>query len=638
MKKTLLALATLASVLTASAADRPNILWLTSEDHGPHLRCYGDPLARTPNVDALAAKGMLFTRAWSCAPVCAPARTTIISGMYPPSLGAEHMRSEVPMPKGAKMYPQFLREAGYYCSNNSKEDYNLTKPGEVWDESSGQAHWKKRADGQPFFAIFNSTKSHESQIRTRPHEAITDPAKVRVPAYHPDTPEVRQDWAQYYDKVSEVDADAGARLKELADAGLADDTIVFYYADHGSGMPRNKRWPSNSGLQVPIVVYFPPKWQHLAPKEYKPGGQSDRLVSFVDLAPTLLSIAGIKPPREMQGHAFAGKFQEKPQEFIHGFRGRMDERIDFVRSVTDGRYVYLRNYLPHLSQAQHVNYQFQTPTTRVWHQLFTEGKLSDAQSIFWRVPKAPEELYDLDNDPAEVKNLANSPQHRSILYKLRRAQEQHAVEIRDTGFLPEAEVHTRSGKAAPRDALATDAAYPIKRVMEAANVASSLDPDDLSKLKKFLTDADSGVRYWGAMGILMRGAKAVNASKQELGAALKDSSPSVRIAAAEALGQHGGPVELAPALVTLRNDADPTKTSAYAATAAMNAIDRLGLKAAPLVEFVKTMPTKDPNAVGRGNEYVGRLRETILETHGQKAAPAEDAAPKAKKAKAKKKV
>jgi uncharacterized sulfatase len=637
MWQTLLTLVTVASALTVSGADRPNILWLTSEDHGPHMGCYGDRLARTPNVDALAAKGMIFTRAWSAAPVCAPARTAIISGLYPPSLGAEHMRSEVPMPKGTQMYPQLLRAAGYYCSNNSKEDYNLTKPGDVWDESSNQAHWKKRAPGQPFFAVFNSTKSHESQIRTRPHNAVTDPARVRVPAYHPDTPEVRQDWAQYYDKVSEADADAGARLKELAEAGLAEDTIVFYYGDHGSGMPRSKRWPSNSGLHVPLVVYFPPKWQHLAPKEYRPGGASDRLVNFVDLAPTVCSLAGIKPPAWMQGHAFAGKYQQKPPEFLHGFRGRMDERIDFVRSVTDGRYVYLRNYLPHLSQAQRVNYQFQTPTTRVWHQLFTEGKLNEAQSLFWRVPKAPEELYDLQSDPDEVRNLAGSPEHRAILRKLRQAQQDHARAIRDTGFLPEAEVHERSGKNAPRDALATDAAYPLKRVMEAADLASRLDPDDLPRLKKLLQDRDSAVRYWGAMGILMRGPKAVNAARLELGAALKDTSASVRIAAAEALGTFGGPAELGAALTALRHDADPTKTSAYAAIAAMNVIDRLGARAAPLVEFVKTMPTKDPNAVARANEYVGRLRETILQAHGQQAAPAEDAAPKAGKARAKKK-
>jgi uncharacterized sulfatase len=432
MKRTLLLLTLLCSLCgPLFAADKPNILWLTSEDHGPQMGCYGDTLARTPNVDALAAKGMLFKRAWSCAPVCAPARTAIITGMYPSSTGGIHMRSMVPMPNGTKMYPQFLREAGYYCTNNSKEDYNIAKPDGVWDESSGMAHWRNRAAGQPFFAIFNCTKSHESQIRTRPHQQITDPAKVRVPAYHPDTPEVRQDWAQYYDKVSEADADAGARLKEIVAAGLAEDTIVFYYADHGSGMPRSKRWPCNSGLHVPMVVYFPERWRHLAPKEYQPGGKSDRMVNFVDLAPTVLSLAGVQPPDWMQGHAFAGTHQTEPQPFLFGERGRMDECHDLVRSVTDGRYVYLRNYYPHLSQAQHVNYQFETPTTRVWRAVFDQGKASDAQSIFWRVPKASEELYDLQSDRDEVRNLAASSEHRAIFEKLRQAVRDRAAATRD---------------------------------------------------------------------------------------------------------------------------------------------------------------------------------------------------------------
>ena len=183
------------------------------------------------------------------------------------------------MPPFMKMYPQFLRERGYYCTNNNKEDYNLEKPGQVWDDSSGKAHWKNRKPGQPFFAIFNITVSHESQIRVRPHTLKHDPAKVRVPAYHPDTPEVRHDWAQYYDKITEMDAQAGQRLQELDDAGLTDDTIVFFYGDHGSGMPRSKRWPYNSGLHVPLIVHVPEKFKHLAPKDYAAGGASDRLVA-----------------------------------------------------------------------------------------------------------------------------------------------------------------------------------------------------------------------------------------------------------------------------------------------------------------------------------------------------------------------
>lgn len=610
------------SAATAAAADRPNILWLTSEDHGPQMGCYGDPLARTPHVDALAAKGMLFKRAWSNAPVCAPARTIIISGLYPPALGAEHMRSEVAMPAGAKMYPQHLREVGYYCTNNAKEDYNLTKPGQVWDESSNQAHWRKRPAGAPFFAVFNAQQSHEGQVYRRPHQAVLDPAAVRVPAYHPDTPEVRRDWAQYYDNVSTVDAIAGQHLRDLAEAGLADDTIVFYYGDHGPGLPRNKRWPCDSGLRVPLVVYFPPQWRHLAPKEYAPGAQSERLVSFVDLAPTVLSLAGLAPPATMQGRAFAGKYQVEGPLYLHGFRGRMDERYDFVRSVTDGRYVYLRNYWPHVSQGQRVRTQFQMPTTQVWRRLYDEGRTNEAQSIFWREPKAPEELYDLQSDPDEVRNLAAAPAHRATLERLRHEAQAHAVRIRDLGFLPEAEVHARAGPQAPRDALAADTAYPFARVVAAADTASRLAPGAVPQLQAYLKDGDSGVRYWGAMGALMRGPAAVRSMHAGLVAALDDSSASVRIAAANALAQHGGPADLPRALDTLRACADPTRTGAAAGIAAMNVIDELGEKARPLLPFVRAMAVSDPHTPARNNDYVQRLKGIVLSGFGEEAPPA----------------
>ena len=261
----LLALCVMQSLAACVAEPRPSIVWIVSEDHGPQLGCSGDTYASTPNVDRLAARGMIYMHAWSCAPVCAPARTTMISGMYAPSTGGEHMRSMVAYPAGKQMFPQLLRAAGYYCTNNAKEDYNLAQPGQVWDESSRQAHWRNRQAGSPFFAVFNSEKSHESQIRVRPHTAVHDPVKVRVPAYHPETPEVRQDWAQYYDGVSAADADAGNRLRELEDAGLAEETIVFYFADHGSGMPRSKRWPYNSGLQVPLFVYIPQNFSNCGP-------------------------------------------------------------------------------------------------------------------------------------------------------------------------------------------------------------------------------------------------------------------------------------------------------------------------------------------------------------------------------------
>lgn len=599
------------SCLGAVAAERPNILWLTSEDHGPQMGCYGDALARTPNVDQLAAKGMCFKRIWSCAPVCAPARTAIITGLYTSSSGGQHMRSMVPLPADMKLYPQVLREAGYYCTNNSKEDYNIRKPERLWDESSGKAHWRNRATGQPFFAIFNSTKSHESKIRKRPHKQIADPAKMRVPAYHPDTPEVRQDWAQYYDIVSEADADAGTRLQEIEKAGLATDTIVFYYADHGSGMPRSKRWPSDSGLRVPLVVYFPDRWRHLAPHEYQSGGKSDRLVNFVDLAPTLLSMVGIKPPSWMQGHAFAGPYQTEPLPFLFGERGRMDERFDLVRSVTDGRYVYLRNYYPHVSQAQHVAYQFGTPTTRVWHALFEQGQTNDAQSVFWRVPKPPEELYDLENDPDEVRNLAHLPEHRSTLIKLRQAQQAHAAAIRDICFLPEGEIHSRSQGTTPYEMARDEAMYPFSRVMAAAEKASDLDPSELSELTRLLSDTDSAVRYWAALGLLMRGREGVAGRETMLRPALKDSSPYVRIVAAQALAQFGTEADLAPALATLRELAPTDINGVFVSMSALSAIDALATRDGALKDFVRGMNPQGPSPDPRYNEYVPRLVESI---------------------------
>ncbi len=570
------------------------------------MGCYGDTYATTPNVDQLAATGIIYTHCWSNAPVCAPARTTLISGMYPPSTGGEHMRSMSAYPAGKKMYPQYLRETGYYCTNNSKEDYNLSKPGVVWDDSSGKAHWRNRPAGQPFFAVFNSVKSHESQIRTRPHKAVHDPAKVRVPAYHPDAPEVRQDWAQYYDQVSEADADAGVLLRQLAEDRLAEDTIVFYYADHGSGMPRSKRWPYNSGLQVPLVIRIPDKFKDLRPPDYKAGGKSDRLVSFVDFAPTLLSLVGIKPPDWMQGHAFLGQYQEAPQSFVYGFRGRMDERYDCVRSVTDGRFVYVRNFRPDKIYAQHINYMWQTPTTRVWEQMFKEGKLNAAQSAFWKT-KPPEELYDLQSDPDEVTNLASAPEHRAKLELLRAASAAHEALMRDVGLLPEGEFHRRSAGSTPYDFGHDEAKYPFSRVYAAADLASSLKPEVVLALKASLTDSEPGVRYWSVLGLLMRGADGVKAAHDELIKALEDSSPDVCIAAAEALGRYGTAADLARVLPLLAGHADWSKHDVFTVMAALNAIDALGEKAAPLAATLKALPTSGPAPDARFKEYVPRL-------------------------------
>ncbi len=575
------------------------------------MGCYGDKFATTPNVDALAARGMIYTHVWSCAPVCAPSRTTLISGMYPTSTGSEHMRSLVPYPAGKQMFPQLLRETGYHCSNNSKEDYNLAKPGKVWDDSSKRAHWTNRAPGQPFFAVFNSERSHENRIRARPHQIVHDPAKVRVPTYHPDTPEVRRDWAQYYDIVSEADTDAGKILAQLDGEGLADDTIVFYYADHGSGMPRSKRWPYNSGLHVPLIVFIPEKFKDLRPSDYRPGGKSDRLVSFVDFAPTMLSLAGVKPPDWMQGHAFLGKFIGPPPSFLHGFRGRMDERFDLVRSVTDGRYVYVHNYMPHLIYGQRIDYLFETPTTRVWKQLHDEGRLSPAQDRFWN-PKPPEELYDLQSDPDEVNNLASSRGHQKIKARLRNAQMEHALRTRDVGFIPEGERLSRAQGGSPFDLGRDRDRYRISRVFRLAELASMLNPDALPALKKAMTHDDSAVRYWGTLGVLMRGRIGVESARPELRTALRDSVPEVRITAAQALGEFGSDADLKDVLPLLVALADWGKQNVFTTMAALNSLDALGTKAATMTDSIKGLPIKGEVPDERYSSYAPNLVRSVL--------------------------
>lgn len=591
-------------------AERPHILWITCEDAGPHLGAYGDAYAVTPNLDRLASRGMRYANAWSNAPVCAPARTAIISGMYPTSTGAEHMRSLTRLPPGMKMYPQYLREAGYYCTNNVKEDYNLEKPGQVWDESSSKAHWRNRRPGQPFFAIFNLTMTHESQIRARPHTLVHDPAKVRVPAYHPDTPEVRRDWAQYYDKITEMDRRAGEILAELEQDGLAEDTIVFFYADHGPGMPRSKRWPYNSGLHVPLIIRIPEKFRHLAPRDWAPGGATPRLVAFVDLAPTVLSLAGVAPPKHFQGRAFLGPYASPEPPYVYGFRGRMDERYDLVRSVRDKRYVYIRNFMPHKIYGQHVAYMFETPTTQVWKRLYEEGKLNAAQRRFWET-KPPEELYDLEADRDEIANLAERPEHRATLERLRQALREWMLAVRDVGLLPEGEMHARAGSSTPYEMGHDAQRYPLERILETAELASSLRPEAAGALLERLADPDSAVRYWAAMGLLMRGAAATSEAAPALRKALADPSPYVRIVAAEALARYGDARDRNKALAVLLELAPADRNGVYVSLAALNAIDGLGEKARPVREAVAGLPREDPAAPARLRSYIPRLLESV---------------------------
>lgn len=514
-------------------ARRPNILWITCEDTGPQLGCYGDQYAQTPRIDRFAQSALRFNRCWSNAPVCAPARTTLIAGIYPTSYGAQPMRSSVPLPEGFKTLPERLREAGYYCSNNNKEDYNFYSPGSdsqesstsarMWDDSSKKAHWKNRSDGQSFFAVFNFTVTHEGQIRKRPYQPKHDPALAPIPPYHPDTSEVRLDWAQYYDRITEMDTMVGQVLDELRADGLEESTIVFFFGDHGCGLPRGKRWLYESGLRVPMLVHIPAKfagrYTHVDGQyaqevdasdrrfgEYREGGQSDRLVSFVDLAPTVLGLCGIEVPSEGLGALHGRSFfveQSQANEFLIGFRDRMDERLDCSRAIRNDRFMYIRNFVPDRPQGAYLNYMFQTTTTREWFRLFRAGDLDHIQSSFWR-PKPVEEFYDTQADPHQVMNLARTTDVRlqRIRDDLASRLKSHMLAVGDCGAIPEGWL---SHRQPPDRSEAIEAAWKsgnellaLESVLQ-GNALSVAQKDAFEQLKLMLQSSRATHRYWGGL-------------------------------------------------------------------------------------------------------------------------------------------
>lgn len=437
-----------------SSQIQPNILWVSCEDTSPDLGCYGDSYSVTPNIDKLAAQGVRYDNVYSHSGVCAPTRSGIITGMYPTTIGTHHMRCKGVPPAYVKCFSEYLRAAGYYCTNNSKTDYQFDPPPSAWDESSRKAHWHGRADDQPFFAVFNYTISHESQIRNRSESMLKrlaalrpderhDPAKAVLPPYYPDTLLARRDWAQYYDVVTLMDKQVGDILKQLEDEGLADNTIVWFWGDHGRGLPRAKRWIYDSGLRVPLVIRVPEKLRKIAmpdnPDAVRPGSVNDDLVAFIDFAPTMMSLAGIKIPQHIQGKAFLGSQKAAPREYIYAARDRMDEAYDLIRAVRDKRYKYIRNYMWHLTRGQDINYMNQMPTMQEMRRLNAEGKLKGPQLQYFEATKPVEELYDTRNDPHEVNNLADNPKYKKVLERMRKAHKQWVKETGDIGLIPEPE-------------------------------------------------------------------------------------------------------------------------------------------------------------------------------------------------------
>ncbi len=519
--------------------DRPNILWLVSEDNSAsYIGCYGNKQATTPNIDNLAKEGIRYEKAFANAPVCAPMRNTLITGMFASTLGTHNMRSYYDIPKKFKFYPQYLREAGYYCTNNSKEDYNTSKPGKVWDESSNTAHYKNRQPGQPFFAIFNTNTSHEHKIHFNtkiPREELKhDPDKIELAPYHPDLPKIRHTYATYYDYVSRMDREIGNHLKELEERGLADDTIVFYYSDHGGVLPRSKRFLFESGTHIPLIVRFPKKYKHLA--SGNAGSTEDRLVSISDLPPSLLSLLNIDIPERYQGLAFLGKKTTKAPEYVHFFRNRMDEVYDMMRSVRDKKYRYIRNYYPHRKYGQHLWYLWRSEATRAWETAYKKGGCNDIQSRFWEY-KASEELYDCEKDPHNIHNLAADPKYKKLLQRLRKENIRFVKETRDAGFIPEG-MMVKMAEGTTIYEMKEDKNFPIEKIIETAEMATMKEESKLPELIKQLDSDIPAVRYWAATAcaILPEKAKSAMPRLKEL---MQDEYGDVRVAACEALCKMG---------------------------------------------------------------------------------------------------
>lgn len=546
MTFTRLLLACLLFSITAHAKqDKPNIVWIVSEDNSAKwLRLYNEGGAPMPYVERLARVGITFNNAFSCAPVCSVARSTIISGCYAPRLGAQYHRKQatVAMPDGLKMFPWYLRKNGYHTTNNSKEDYNFhpaDKKG-VWDASSRKANYKNRKPGQPFFHVQNFGTTHEGKTFGDPlkFQLKTDPAKVRLAAYHPDTPVFRRSYAHYLDNHMTVDTQIGAFLKKLEIDGLLDDTFIFYYGDHGGVMPGSKGYANESGLRVPMVVSVPKNWQHLAPTPTRT--RVDGFVEFVDLSATVLNLAGVEIPTAIDGKPFLGKgvtleeLNKRDQSF--GYADRFDEKYDLVRTLRKGKFRYSRNYQPFNFDGLYNEYRYKQTPFAQWRELYLAGKLNAAQEQFFKARPA-ETLYDLSSDPDEVKNLASDPAHQKTLLELRALLQKRLKGMPDLSFYPEP-VFLKTATDNPV-AFGQKHKSEIAKLIETADLSLKSFEEAKERIATALDSKNPWERYWGLIVCSTFGKQAAPFYEQAKKLAADDAEPLVRTRAAEFLGLTG---------------------------------------------------------------------------------------------------
>lgn len=569
MKHTLL-LSASAAFLLSSCTDReqekPNILWITCEDISPAWGCYGDSVAATPQIDALAQDGYIFTRAYSNAPICAPARSTLISGMYATSLGTQNLRSEIPMPADFKILPEYLMQNGYYTTNNSKTDYNFSAEGR-WHENSNEAHWRKREEGQPFFSVFNFGITHEGNAnsqRTLDSAALVKvqkPEEMVLPPYFPGTDEFKSIMAHQYNLISLFDHEVGKLVDQLKEDGLYENTIIFVFSDHGFGLPRHKRWLYQSGTRVPFVMHVPEKYKSLVSNLEV--GKTDRLTAFVDFAPTVLQLAGTDVPEQMQGVNFLGA-KAKEKLFVYGYRDRADDVYDMSRSINTGRYRYIRNFMPHKAYIQDaLIFNAEKRSYQELRRLKAAGELS-AETMQMFQPKAVEELYDIQNDPYELNNLIHDPAYKDILAELSQLLTQTIIKTHDSGLLNEGEMMVRAKNTSVYEMTHDTAMFNASLYLKAAEMVGKEKNSDV--ITDALNHEDPGVRFW-AMHALLALDSIGSGYKDDLSKLLDDPSVPNAVLAAEILlnkfDEH-------PALGVLKNglvnDYEPVALQAAIAT------------------------------------------------------------------------
>ncbi|MEZ6066592.1 MAG: sulfatase [Planctomycetaceae bacterium] len=438
----------------APAAERPNILWLVAEDFGPHLGCYGTPEVWTPQIDALAADGVRFTRAYTTTAVCSTSRSSFMTGMYSTTIGTHNHRSHRNdghrLPEGVRVVTDWLRDAGYTTANvrqfpkelgfkgTGKTDWNFHYEGKPFDTDT----WDQLPAHQPFMAQVNFPETHRGGEWNNAHkhvQRLADPAQVEIPPYYPDHAITRADWAQYLNTAMAVDAKVGRIVQLLKDDGLWESTIVIFTADHGAAHVRAKQWPYDSGLHVPLIIRWPESFP--PPKEFTRGGVCDELVMSIDLSASILDWAGVEIPDKMQGRPFWGDHAPPDREYLFGGRDRGDETVDRIRTVRDGQYRYIRNFYPERPFSQTNRYKLmQYPVLRLMHRLHDAGELARLNPHAERLMaprRAPEELYDLHSDPHELQNLAGQPEYRETLLRLRGVLDEWIEATDDQGRFPE---------------------------------------------------------------------------------------------------------------------------------------------------------------------------------------------------------